>query len=237
MSAFTRTTRRIASGAAISALGIAVALGTTACGAGKISQTNNMEAGINGGNGTLKLTQVDQQGNQAVTPGSIGVRNLQIMYPVDKAAEVFGAGGPFKLVFTIANDSTVRKVQLTGITAEQGKVEFLTTAADGTVSRSASPGTGGALEPSGVLSGGLPSHADPTDGVKRLDVELSGTGTTVAAGLTVPLTLHFDIYDLAGNKIGSDSLTIATPVDTSAIDGSVDVVRDAQPEHSEGGGH
>lgn len=235
MSAFTRTTRRIANGAAISALGIAVALGTTACGAGKISQTNNMEAAINGANGTLELTQIDQQGSQAVAPGRVSVRNLQILYPTDKASEVFGDGGPFKLVFTIANDSTVRKVALTGITAEQGKVEFLTTAADGTVSRAAGPGAAGTLDPSGVLSGGLPSNADATDGVKRLDVELTGTGTTVAAGLTVPLTLNFDIFDLADNKIGSDSLTLQTPVDSSAINDRSDVVRDVQPEHAEGG--
>lgn len=237
MSAFTRTSRRIAHGAAIGALGVAVALGTTACGAGKISQTNNMEAAINGANGTLVLTQADQQGSQAVTPGKVTVRNLQIVYPADKASEVFGAGGPFKLVFTIANDSTVRKVQLTGITAKQGKVEFLTTATDGTVTRSASPGTAGALDPSGVLSGGVPSHADENDGLKRLDVELTGTGTTVAAGLTVPLTLHFDIFDLAGNKINSDNLTISTPVDSTALDDRADVIRDAQPEHGEGGGH
>lgn len=235
MSAFTRTSRRIAKGAAIGAFGIAVALGTTACGAGKISQTNNMEAAVNGANATLELQKDDQQGNQAVTPGKVTVNNLQIMYPVDKASEVFGDGGPFKLVFTITNDSTVRKVALTGITAEQGKVEFLTTANGGSVSRSSTPGAAGMLNPSGVLSGGLPSHADPDDGIKRLDVELTGAGTTVAAGLTTPLTLNFDVYDLAGNKIGSDSLTIQTPVDTSSLDDRHDVVRDAQPQGE--GGH
>lgn len=246
MSVFTRATRRIAKGTAISAVGIALALGTTACSSGKISQTNNQDAAVNGAYGSIALNPGEQAGDQTVQPGSIAIRNLQIMYPTDKAAEVFGDGGPFKLVFSIANDSVVRKVKLTGITAPQGKVEF----ANGTGTngaKSATPGNAGLIAPNSVLTAGVPSNLDTTaartDGVKRIDVELNGTGTTVAAGLTTPLTFNFEVYDLERDAeglprnapIGTESITIETPVDATALDNRHDVVRDVQPAGE--GGH
>lgn len=234
MSAFTRTSRRIAQGAVISALGVAVAMGTTACSAGKISQTNNMEAAINGANGTLVLDDVDHAGKQTVNVGSIGVRNLHIIYPAVKAADIYGDGGPFQIGFSVVNDSNVRKVRLTGITPVKGKVEFLTTASDGTVTRAASPGNAGLIAPNGALVAGFPSNVDPEvaakDGIKRLDVELTGAGDTVAAGLTTPLTLTFEVVDLLGNSLGNQSITVQTPVDASAINERGDVVRDIQSE-------
>lgn len=244
MSVFTRTTRRIAKGAAVGALGLALALGSTACSAGKISQTNNKEAAINGANGTIALDPGQTEGDQTILPGSIAIRNLQIMYPVEKASEVFGDGGPFKLVFTIANDSQVRYVKLTGITAPQGKVEFITSSG-----RSSSPGDNGIIAPNSYLNAGVPSNLSDdeakNDGITRLDAELTNTGETVAAGLTVPLTLTFEVYDVPADKdgkptgpsIGTKTITLATPVDGSNLEERNDVVRDVQPPHGEGGHH
>ncbi|MEZ5210386.1 MULTISPECIES: copper-binding protein [unclassified Gordonia (in: high G+C Gram-positive bacteria)] len=248
MSVFTRTTRRIAKGATIGALGIAVAMGTTACGAGKISQTNNQDAAINGANGTIKLDPAEQLGDQTVEAGTIAIRNLQIIYPVDKASEIWGDGGPFKLAFTIANDSNIRTIKLTGITAGKGTVQFLTRDASGNVTRSATPGDAGTMAPNTAISTGNPQ--DPANAealakaadVTYIEAELSGTGDTVAAGQTTPLTLHFDVYDLgkggaAPTKLGPKQKTIEVPVDASALDRQ-DVVRDAQPAEQEGeGGH
>ncbi|MFC0316339.1 copper-binding protein [Gordonia phosphorivorans] len=243
MSAFTRTTRRIATGTAISALGLAVALGTTACSSGKISQTNNQEAAINGANGTLSLAPGEQLDGQTVDPGSIAIRNLQIMYPSNNADLVFDEGGPFKLVFTIANDSVIRKVKLTGITAVKGKVEFINSAG----ARSTNPGDAGLIGPNTALNAGVPSNLSTDeakdDGISRIDAELTGTGDTVTAGLSTPLTLHFEIYDLetgADGKprnapIAKKSITITTPVDGTPLPDRQDVVRDVQPPAGEGG--
>ena len=243
MSVFTRTTRRVATGTAISVLGLAVALGTTACSSGKISQTNNQEAAINGANGTLKLGAGEEIDGQIVDPGSIAVRNLQIMYPVDNSAEVFDEGGPFKLVFTIANDSVIRKVKLTGITAAKGKVEFISSSG----ARSANPGDAGLIAPGAALNAGVPSNVPAEDakkdGISRVDAELSGTGDTVATGLTTPLTLHFEIYDLEMGPDGKPrnapltkkSITVNTPVDGTPVEVRQDVVRDVQPPAGEGG--
>ncbi|GAA3950956.1 copper-binding protein [Gordonia caeni] len=245
MSVFTRTTRRIAKGTVISAFGIAVALGSTACSSGKISQTNNQDAAVNGAYGSIALDPPEQEGDQAVLPGSIAIRNLQIMYPSEKAAEVFGDGGPFQLVFSIANDSVVRTVKLTGITAEQGKVEF--SASGDSDSGSASPGNAGLIRPNSVLNAGVPANVTEAqakeDGIERIGVELTGTGDTVAAGLTTPLTFTFEIYDLERNANGqprnapidTKSVTINAPVDGTALAGRQDVVRDVQPPHGEGG--
>ncbi|MFT4085874.1 MAG: copper-binding protein [Gordonia sp. (in: high G+C Gram-positive bacteria)] len=220
-----RTSRRIAKATAIGALGVAVALGTTACGAGKISQTNNKESAVNGASATLKLSD-PKQGQPA---GSIAIRNLQIVYPVDKASDVFGDCGPFKLVFTVANDSVIRTVQLTGITAEQGQVVFKS---NGT--QSAGPGESGKIAPNGYLTAGVGALLDPAeaknDDITRLDVELNGAGDTVAAGLSTPLTLTFDVFDLQGNKVETKSITVATPVDGTPLTERGDVVREAQPE-------
>lgn len=245
MSVFTRTTRRIAKGTVISAFGIAVALGSTACSSGKISQTNNQDAAVNGAFGSLALDPPEREGDQAVLPGSIAVRNVQIMYPSDKASEVFGDGGPFQVVFSIANDSVIRTVKLTGITAEQGKVEF--SAPGDSDSGSATPGDAGLIAPNNVLNAGVPANVDTAeakkDGIDRINVELDGTGDTVAAGLTTPLTFHFEIYDLerdANGKprnapIDTKSVTIDTPVDGTSLDDRQDIVRDVQQARGDGG--
>lgn len=232
MSVLTRTTRRIASAAAIGALGIAIALGTTACGAGKISQTNNQAPAVNGASGNIMLGDVSDDGvaeDEAELAGnSIALRNVQVMFPVDKADQVFGEGGPFKINFTIANDSPVYYVKLTGIKAPQGKVEFVTDAG-----RSTSPGDAGKIGPGGHLTAGVPSNVSTEqaeqDGISRLDVEATGTGSTIAAGLTVPLTFTFEVTGLDGKNPQTKSTTVNTPVDSTAIDERADVVRDRQP--------
>lgn len=227
MSVFTRTTHRVAKTAAISAVGVAIALGSTACSAGKIAQTNNQEAAINGANGTISLNPDEQVGDQQIISGTVAVRNLQIIYPSEQAAEVFGDGGPFKLGFTVTNDSMLRKVKLTGITTPKGQVKFLSKAADGSILRSDSPGDAGWLAPNRGLTtvdpGGMDAAEAKAADVALVEAELNGTGDTVAAGLTVPLTLSFDVYDLqvdaSGNPVNAPehkSITIATPVDGSA---------------------
>ncbi|MFT3716793.1 MAG: copper-binding protein [Gordonia sp. (in: high G+C Gram-positive bacteria)] len=224
MSAFTRTTaRRIASATAAGALGVAIALGTTACGAGKISQTNNQAPAVNGAYGTLTLPPV-QEGGQSVPTGSIDVRNLQIEFPQDDADQVFGKGGPFKLGFTIVNNSPQRTVKLVSIRPVQGTVAL--------------PGVQ-TIAPNGALTAGLPTLVDPSaaakDGVDRIDLELTGTGDSVRAGLTVPLNFTFEFYDLAGNQVGQDDITINTPVDGTPLTDRPDTVRDLAPAGEEGG--
>jgi len=233
----TRTNRRIARAAAIGALGAAVALGSTACSAGKISQTNNQAPAINAAGADIFLGDPTDD-PEMLAGNSIAVRNVQIMFPAERADTVFGDGGPFKLNFTIANDSPLYQVKLTGITAETGKVEFINGSA-----RSATPGEAGTIAPSSALTAGLPSlvPADEAkkDGIERIDVELSGTGDTVAPGLTTPLTFTFQVLTLEeaqraakGEQVAgvTKSVTVNTPVDATALDDRVDVVRDVQAD-------
>ena len=233
MSAFTGTNRRIAKAAVVGAVGVAIALGGTACSAGKISQTNNQAAAVNGANGSLTLPPL-KNGDLEAPSGTIALRNVQIMYPIDEADEVFGKGGPFKLVFTIANDSATRQVKLTNISAAQGAVNIV------------DDSSGRTIGPNSALTAGTPALLDEeaakNDKIKRADVELTGTGDAVAAGLTLPLTFHFDILDLDGNVLQRDaSVIIETPVDSTALNDRVDQVRDAQPHHDDShgdeGGH
>lgn len=229
MSAFTRTTRRAAKTAAIGAFGVALALGSTACSAGKISQTNNQEAAINGANGTIGLNPDQEPDGQKIIAGNLALRNVQIIYPSEKADQIFGDGGPFKVGFTIVNDSVIRNAKLTGITAAKGQVKFLTKAADGTVTRSDSPGDITIAPNRGITTvdpGGMTAEEAKAAGVTLVEVELSDTGDTVAAGLTTPLTFHFDVsgIDLDANGKPTNqvkkSITINTPVDGSAAPSS-----------------
>lgn len=229
MSVLNRSTRRLASAAAVGAFGIAIALGTTACGAGKISQTANQAPAVPGAAGTISLGTSDLNGEE-INNGSIAIRNVHVLYPDAKADQIFGDGGPFKVAFLASNDSPSRIVRLESITAKTGSVK-ITPPADSKVDDPAKLQPNGALqagEPAGAITG-----ADDKTEVPRLDVELTNTGTTVAAGLTTPLTFNFSVYDLSGKKLDSVSTTIDTPVDGSTLPERQDVVRDAQ---GEGGG-
>jgi hypothetical protein len=155
---------------AVAAFGIALALGTTACGAGQISQTANMEPAVNGNLATL---------------GSLQLRDVQIMYPTEKSDEVFGNGGPFEVSFVISNIDPIENDRLLGIDAPAG----------GTVSITGDNRdipAGQALragEPVGLL---VPEDVEATDEQERLTVTLSGAGDSVAPGLTTPLTFRFE---------------------------------------------
>ncbi|MGC5247845.1 hypothetical protein ACPXB3_13060 [Gordonia sp. DT219] len=91
---------------AIAAAGVAIALGTTGCGAGQISQTANQLPAVNGGSATATWDNVE-------------VRDVQIIYPADKAADVFNNGGPFDVSFTVVNSSATKTYKLTKIAVTQ----------------------------------------------------------------------------------------------------------------------
>ena len=116
---------------AVAAIGIAVALGTTGCGAGQISQTANQLPAINGAN---------------VNYDELELRDVQILYPENDASTVFGDGGPFELAFVIANSDPLVYYRLKGINPEEGQVTFIEGAeADDRV-----------IPPNGALRGGTP---------------------------------------------------------------------------------
>lgn len=226
VSVLNRSPRRLASAIAVGALGIAIALGTTACSAGKISQTANQEPAVNGASGTAALAPSIVDGKE-LTNGSIAVRNVHVLYPVDKAAAIFGDGGPFQVAFLVANDSPSRSVRLESITAKTGSLK-ITPPAD------AKKDDPAMLAPTRSLQAGEPAGAiTAADGsenftVPRFDVQFTNTADTVAAGLTVPLTFTFSVYDLAGKKIDTVSTTILTPVDGGTLPERQDTVRDLQ---------
>ena len=121
---------------AVAAIGIAVALGTTGCGAGQISQTANQLPAINGAN---------------VNYDELELRDVQILYPENDASTVFGDGGPFELAFVIANSDPLVYYRLKGINPEEGQVTFIEGAeADDRV-----------IPPNGALRGGTPVGANP----------------------------------------------------------------------------
>ncbi|MGB3698961.1 MAG: copper-binding protein [Gordonia sp. (in: high G+C Gram-positive bacteria)] len=226
VSVLNRSTRRLASAAAVGALGIAIALGTTACSSGKISQTANQEPAINGANGTITLTPSDYNGEK-MTNGSIAIRNVHVLYPVDKAAQIFGDGGPFKLAFLISNDSPTRIVKLDSITAKTGTVKMTPPPAAAGEDPTRIHPTKAILAGDSVLSN-TDTDGDNQPGNSKFSVELTNTGDTVAAGLTTPLTFSFSVYDLSGKEVEKVSTTITTPVDGGPDMDRQDIVRDVQ---------
>ncbi|MCH5645635.1 hypothetical protein [Gordonia sp. ABSL49_1] len=205
-----RTRTRLA--AAIAALGAAVALGVTGCGAGQTSQTANQLPAVNGANANhLSLT----------------LRNVQIIYPNDKADEVFAAGGPFELSFVISSNNPTEYYRLKEIKAPQG----------GTVTLSPAAGPQLEITPEIALRAGSPvgltedvaerattiscrvsqpvSHASSA-GTKesRIKATLNGAGKSVAAGLTTNLTFVFEIKNADGAWVDAGSKEVLTPVDT-----------------------
>ncbi|WP_346077306.1 copper-binding protein [Gordonia cholesterolivorans] len=225
VSVLNRSTRRLASAAAVGALGIAIALGTTACGAGKISQTANQEPAVNGASGSITLTPSEYDG-QVMSNGSIAIRNAHVLYPVSKADQIFGDGGPFALAFNIANDSPTRVVKLQSVSAKTGNIKL-------TPPTSTTGGDPASIAPGKALLAGQPSGSDPdlaAGADSRWTVELTNAGDTVAAGLTVPITFNFAVYDLGGKQVETVSTTVDTPVDGGTLNERQDVVRDVQGE-------
>ncbi|EON33328.1 MULTISPECIES: hypothetical protein [Gordonia] len=188
---------------AVAAIGIAVALGTTGCGAGQISQTANQLPAVNGANVNLDELQL---------------RDVQILYPEDDASTVFGDGGPFEIAFVIANADPLVYYRLKEIRPEEGQVTFIEGAeADDRI-----------IPPNGALRGGTPVGANP-EFEKRLSVELDNTGDTVAAGLTTELTFAFEKREADGRWVAAGETTVETPVDGGAELERQDVARNAEP--------
>ncbi|MFW0795171.1 hypothetical protein AAFP30_15265 [Gordonia sp. CPCC 205515] len=212
MSVLRKTARRSAGSAtkvaAVAAFGIAVALGTSACGAGQISQTANQEPAVNG-----NLANI----------GDLQLRDVQILYPTDKADEVFGNGGPFQLAFVINNLSPVNEDRLVAITAPEGGSVTIAEGSDG-----AKIPAGQALragKPAGLL---IPEEVQSRT-EQRISVVLNNAGDTVAAGLTTPLVFRFE-------KAGI--VAIRTPVDSGSTLPRQDKIREAEaPADEHTGGH
>ncbi|MET9199206.1 hypothetical protein [Gordonia sp. NPDC003585] len=187
-----RTRTRLA--AAIAALGAAVALGVTGCGAGQTSQTANQLPAVNGANANhLSLT----------------LRNVQIIYPNDKADEVFAAGGPFELSFVISSNNPTEYYRLKEIKAPQG----------GTVTLSPAAGPQLEITPEIALRAGSPvglteDVAERATKESRIKATLNGAGKSVAAGLTTNLTFVFEIKNADGAWVDAGSKEVLTPVDT-----------------------
>ncbi len=190
----------------VAAFGIALALGSTACGAGQISQTANQEPAVNGNTANV---------------GSMQLRNVQIIYPADKADEVFGNGGPFQVSFVISNIDPVENDRLLGIDAPQGGSVTLAGNTEIPAGQALRAG-----KPIGLLE---PEDIKTTDEQKRLTVVLSNAGDSVAPGLTTPLTFRFE---------KSGSITMNTPVDSGTYLIRQDKIRQAEaPADEHSGGH
>ncbi len=198
MSVLRKTAGRSAKAVAVAAVGVALALGTTACGAGQVSQTANMEPAVNG-----NLANV----------GAMQLRNVQILYPSDKADEVFGSGGPFEVSFVISNIDPVNDDKLLAIAAPNGG--SVTIVGDTTIPAGQALYAGkpiGLLEPEGVQA---------TDEQKRITVRLNGAGDSVATGLTTPLEFRF---------AKSGTVTVNTPVDVGTYLTRQDEIRGVEAE-------
>ncbi|MCF8589617.1 copper-binding protein [Gordonia liuliyuniae] len=233
MSVLNRTTGRLAKAAVVGALGAAIALGSTACGAGKISQTTNQLPAVNGAGGSVALDPDVLDGDE-LRNGQITVRNAQIVYPVENTDKTFADGGPFDISFLISNDSVTRKVKFVEIIGPDGSSVSLTDPKPQTGGTKADPRV---LAPGENLLAGVPANVD-TSAAQAADIERFTVTLTnakaVRAGLTTPLTFKFDVLDLGGKKIGEKSLTITTPVDAGGLKQRADVIADAE---GEGGGH
>lgn len=197
---------------AVATLGIAVALGTTGCGAGQVSQTANQLPAVNGANVNIDALQL---------------RDVQILYPEKDAPTVFGNGGPFEVAFVIANSDQVDSYRLKSIKPEKGTIEF-TEGADAEAR---------VIAPGQALRGGTPVGAAPAE--QKITAELTDAGKTVAAGLTTKLTFAFEKKE-NGKWVDAGEVTVVTPVDAGAKLARQDVPRNAEPtfynqEHGEGG--
>ncbi|MFW0785928.1 hypothetical protein AAFP35_15550 [Gordonia sp. CPCC 206044] len=199
-----RSLRLSAKATAVAAVGVAIALGTTACGAGQISQTANQEPAVNGNMANL---------------GSMQLRNVQIIYPAQKADEVFDNGGPFEVSFVVNNVDPVENDRLLGIDAPKGG--SVTIVGDTTVKPGQALRAG---KPIGLLE---PEEIQATDEQDRLTVRLNDAGDSVAAGLTTPLTFRFE---------RAGSVTMNTPVDAGTYMTRQDKIREAEPPADEHAG-
>lgn len=249
------TARRLASATAIAAIGVAVALGTTGCGAGQISQTANQLPAVNGGNANASW-------------GPVEVRNVQIIYPAANAAEVFGNGGPFDLSFTAVNSGDIQVYKLTKVEVTQAGAPSsakVTLSAQPVIpagvairagnpanvfatSSSAAPTTSASQSPtSAAPESSATESATPTTstatgeisaprlGESAISASIDGTGKSVAAGLTTELTFYFQMKDANGNWVDAGTVTADAAVDSTVLPTRVDAPRGGEPAGE--GGH
>ncbi|MFT4124837.1 MAG: hypothetical protein QM662_01230 [Gordonia sp. (in: high G+C Gram-positive bacteria)] len=203
------TARRLASATAIAAIGVAVALGTTGCGAGQISQTANQLPAVNGGNATASW-------------GKVELRNLAVIYPAAEADSVFGEGGPFEVTFTVVNSDPTKTYKLTRITGPASSdvdISAPPTIAPNSSVLAGTPPNSEVMPSSGTSTSSSASSsssesAAPSSAAassNSLTVKLKNTGTSVAAGLTTPLTFYFQV-----KEPGSSSWTTAGTIEAEA---------------------
>ena len=207
-----RRVRRLGQATVIAAVGIAVAFGTTGCGAGQIAQTANQLPAVNGNSANL---------------GRIELRDVQIIYPAQNAASVFDNGGPFELSWVIANQSEIDTYRLTNVTAQQGNVT-LEDKYDLLPGKALRAGEPAAL----IQQTDIPNPVEE----KRMTATLDGTGKSVAVGLTTKLTFSFEKVDANGATTPVGSVTVDTPVDSGTLLTRQDKVREAEnpaDEHAE----
>lgn len=179
------------------AVGVGVVVSVSACGSGQVSQTATQAPAVNGA---------------TVRSGALVLNDVHIVYPVGDSAAVFTAGGPFQLAFVITNDDAVDGTKLVSITAPTGTVAL----------------DGDTTVPAGLaLRAGKPTGMTPAEGQKTLQATLSGTGKTVAPGLSVPLTFTFS------SNGRMSSVVVDTPVDA----GSLMERKDKDPADAAEAGH
>ncbi|GAA2063721.1 hypothetical protein [Williamsia deligens] len=206
-----RPVSRVVRAVAAAAVGSAVVLGLGACGAGQISQTANQEAAVNGG---------------AATVGELALRDVHVIYPRVNASDAFVNGGPFELGFLISNNSPFRNDTLQGITVPGGGSATITGSTSLPATKSLRAGEPSQLLTSGTdasssasatvpqsevaaaesAEGSAGNSADPSE--KRITVTLTGMGTKVRPGLTVPLQFRFAT---------AGSVTVNVPVDAGSV--------------------
>ncbi|WP_245555600.1 hypothetical protein [Gordonia soli] len=201
--------RRFTTATAVAAVSAAVVLGTAGCGAGQISQTANQLPAVNGASAFL---------------GPLKLRDVLIVYPAQRADEVFGDGGPFELSFVISNESQLVNERLVRITPSRGTVR-IDGATDIPAGKALRAGT-----PAGLL---IPEDAPADATERRITVTLSDAGKTVAPGLTTRLDFTF---------AESGTVRVDTPIDAGARMIRQDKIRQAedpadQHEGEESGGH
>ncbi|HMS76669.1 hypothetical protein [Gordonia sp. (in: high G+C Gram-positive bacteria)] len=175
------------SAAAVGAFGLAIALGTSACGAGQVSQTTSQEPAVNGGSAKL---------------GALLIRDVTFVWPTDAEASA-EAGGPYDIAFLISNESATVADKLVAVTPTRGTV---TITGDATINPGKALQAGefpGLAEDTTKTS--APSSAAPSASASatsepeseagdsdHLKVTLTGAGDTVRVGVSTQLTFKFE---------------------------------------------
>jgi hypothetical protein len=161
---------RVVSTLAAAAIASGLLIGTTACGAGQISQTANQAPAING---------------NEIDAGSMALRNVHIIFPKDGSTEEFVDGGPLEMAFLIANMSPDTSDKLESITFADGPGKV-------TIEGDTAIGPAQALragEPSLLLE----TSAEP-EGPSETPITVTVTGAQkkLTPGLTIPMVFSFE---------------------------------------------